>query len=35
VAGRVAGGALLLDLRSVDPADDERLVTAVLLAAGD
>ncbi|WP_246116162.1 L-seryl-tRNA(Sec) selenium transferase [Trebonia kvetii] len=34
VAGRVAGGALLLDLRSVDPADDERLVTAVLLAAG-
>jgi L-seryl-tRNA(Ser) seleniumtransferase len=34
VAGRVAGGALLLDLRSVDPADDARLVTAVLLAAG-
>ena len=34
VAGRVAGGALLLDLRSVDPADDERLVAAVLLAAG-
>jgi L-seryl-tRNA(Ser) seleniumtransferase len=35
VAGRVAGGALLLDLRSVDPADDERLLTAVLLAAAD
>ena len=34
VAGRTAGGALLLDLRAVDPADDERLVTAVLLAAG-
>jgi L-seryl-tRNA(Ser) seleniumtransferase len=34
VAGRIAGGALLLDLRAVDPADDERLVTAVLLAAG-
>ena len=25
VAGRVAGGVLLLDLRAVDPADDERL----------
>jgi L-seryl-tRNA(Ser) seleniumtransferase len=34
VAGRIAGGMLLLDLRSVDPADDERLVAAVLLAAG-
>jgi L-seryl-tRNA(Ser) seleniumtransferase len=34
VAGRIAGGVLLLDLRAVDPADDERLVTAVLLAAG-
>ncbi len=34
VAGRVAGGLLLLDLRAVDPADDERLATAVLLAAG-
>jgi len=34
VAGRIAGGMLLLDLRAVDPADDERLVTAVLLAAG-
>ena len=33
VAGRIAGGVLLLDLRAVDPADDERLVTAVLLAA--
>jgi L-seryl-tRNA(Ser) seleniumtransferase len=34
VAGRIAGGVLLLDLRAVDPADDERLITAVLLAAG-
>jgi L-seryl-tRNA(Ser) seleniumtransferase len=34
VAGRIADGMLLLDLRAVDPADDERLVTAVLLAAG-
>jgi L-seryl-tRNA(Ser) seleniumtransferase len=34
VAGRITGGALLLDLRAVDPADDDRLVTAVLLAAG-
>jgi L-seryl-tRNA(Ser) seleniumtransferase len=34
VAGRIAGGVLLLDLRAVDPADDDRLVTAVLLAAG-
>jgi len=33
VAGRIAGGVLLLDLRAVDPADDDRLVTAVLLAA--
>ena len=30
VAGRVEHGELLLDLRSVDPSDDERLVSAVL-----
>jgi L-seryl-tRNA(Ser) seleniumtransferase len=34
VVGRVEHGELLLDLRSVDPADDERLVAAVLRAAG-
>jgi L-seryl-tRNA(Ser) seleniumtransferase len=34
VVGRVAQGRLLLDLRSVHPDDDERLVTAVLTAAG-
>src|SRR6202034_103990 len=34
VVGRVAQGQLLLDLRSVDPGDDDRLVTAVLAAAG-
>ena len=34
VVGRVAQGRLLLDLRSVDPGDDGRLVTAVLAAAG-
>jgi L-seryl-tRNA(Ser) seleniumtransferase len=34
VAGRIADGMLLLDLRAVDPADDERLLTAVLLATG-
>jgi L-seryl-tRNA(Ser) seleniumtransferase len=34
VVGRVAQGRLLLDLRSVDPDDDDRLVTAVLAAAG-
>jgi len=34
VVGRVAQGRLLLDLRSVDPGDDDRLVTAVLAAAG-
>jgi len=33
VVGRVERGRLLLDLRSVDPADDERLVAAVLVAA--
>ena len=34
VAGRVEKGRLLLDLRSVDPADDDRLVEAVVAAAG-
>ncbi|HLH84773.1 MAG TPA: L-seryl-tRNA(Sec) selenium transferase [Trebonia sp.] len=34
VVGRVERGRLLLDLRSVDPDDDERLVAAVLAAAG-
>jgi L-seryl-tRNA(Ser) seleniumtransferase len=34
VAGRVEKGRLLLDLRSVDPADDARLVEAVAAAAG-
>ncbi len=34
VAGRTAGGMLLLDLRAVDPADDERLVAALLRVAG-
>ena len=33
VAGRVEKGRLLLDLRSVDPDDDDRLVAAVLAAA--
>ena len=33
VAGRVAHGRLLLDLRSVDPGDDDRLTAAVLAAA--
>ena len=33
VVGRVERGRLLLDLRSVDPADDDRLVLAVLAAA--
>ncbi len=33
VVGRVEGGRLLLDLRSVAPADDDRLATAVLAAA--
>jgi L-seryl-tRNA(Ser) seleniumtransferase len=35
VAGRVEKGRLLLDLRSVDPADDDRLVAAVLAVSGD
>jgi L-seryl-tRNA(Ser) seleniumtransferase len=33
VAGRVERGRLLLDLRSVDPDDDDRLIAAVLAAA--
>jgi L-seryl-tRNA(Ser) seleniumtransferase len=33
VAGRVEKGRLLLDLRSVDPADDDRLIAAVLAAS--
>ncbi len=33
VVGRVEGGRLLLDLRSVDPADDDVLATAVAAAA--
>jgi L-seryl-tRNA(Ser) seleniumtransferase len=32
--GRVEGGRCLLDLRTVDPADDDALARAVL-AAGD
>ncbi|HUL27256.1 MAG TPA: hypothetical protein VLW44_15985, partial [Streptosporangiaceae bacterium] len=32
VAGRIEGGRLLLDLRAVAPADDERLAAAVLAA---
>jgi L-seryl-tRNA(Ser) seleniumtransferase len=34
VAGRVERGRLLLDLRSVAPDDDDRLIAAVLAAAG-
>ena len=34
VVGRLEGGRLLLDLRSVAPADDPRLITAVLTAGG-
>jgi L-seryl-tRNA(Ser) seleniumtransferase len=33
VVGRIEGGRLLLDLRTVQPADDERLAAAVLAAA--
>ncbi len=33
VVGRIEGGRLLLDLRAVVPADDERLAAAVLAAA--
>jgi L-seryl-tRNA(Ser) seleniumtransferase len=35
VVGRVAQGRLLLDLRTVDPDDDDRLTAAVLAAAGE
>jgi L-seryl-tRNA(Ser) seleniumtransferase len=34
VVGRMDGGRLLLDLRGVDPADDELLQAAILAAAG-
>lgn len=34
VVGRMEGGRLLLDLRAVDPADDELLQAAILAAAG-
>jgi len=34
VVGRIESGRLLLDLRAVAPADDERLTAAVLAAAG-
>jgi L-seryl-tRNA(Ser) seleniumtransferase len=33
VIGRIEKGRLLLDLRSVDPADDETLVAAILAAS--
>ena len=33
VVGRLDKGRLLLDLRSVDPADDDTLVAAILTAA--
>ncbi len=35
VAGRVEDGRLLLDLRTVDPADDATLYAAVLAVSGD
>jgi L-seryl-tRNA(Ser) seleniumtransferase len=35
VTGRMEDGRLLLDLRAVAPADDDRLVAAVLAATGD
>jgi L-seryl-tRNA(Ser) seleniumtransferase len=34
VAGRIERGALLLDLRSVAPEDDDRLAAAILTAVG-
>jgi L-seryl-tRNA(Ser) seleniumtransferase len=34
VVGRIEKGALLLDLRSVVPEDDDRLIAAILTAAG-
>jgi L-seryl-tRNA(Ser) seleniumtransferase len=33
VVGRIEKGRLLLDLRSVDPADDATLVAAIVAAA--
>jgi hypothetical protein len=33
VVGRIEDGRLLLDLRAVSPADDERLIAAVEVAA--
>jgi L-seryl-tRNA(Ser) seleniumtransferase len=33
VVGRLEGGRLLLDLRSVSPADDDRLAAAIAAAA--
>ena len=33
MAGRVEKGRLLLDLRSVDPDDDDRLIAAILAVA--
>jgi L-seryl-tRNA(Ser) seleniumtransferase len=33
VVGRLEKGRLLLDLRSVDPADDDALVAAIVAAA--
>jgi L-seryl-tRNA(Ser) seleniumtransferase len=33
VVGRMERGRLLLDLRSIDPADDDTLVTAIIAAA--
>jgi L-seryl-tRNA(Ser) seleniumtransferase len=33
VVGRLEGGRLLLDLRSVHPGDDDTLITAILAAA--
>jgi L-seryl-tRNA(Ser) seleniumtransferase len=33
VVGRIERGRLLLDLRSVDPADDDTLVAAIVAAA--
>jgi L-seryl-tRNA(Ser) seleniumtransferase len=35
VVGRLEAGRLLLDLRSVAPEDDERLVAAILTASAD
>jgi L-seryl-tRNA(Ser) seleniumtransferase len=35
VVGRIEGGRLLLDLRTVPPAADEQLAVVVLAAAGN